>query len=66
MTQEMNKMFNRTMGNIRYYLLSSYHIGMKTWLACNRIAIWLIEHPKVIHFVKNIDNFMELYNFLFA
>lgn len=54
------------MGNIRYYLLSSYHIGMKTWLACNRIAIWLIEHPKVIHFVKNIDNFMELYNFLFA
>ncbi len=63
MTQEMNKMISRTMGNIRYYL---YHISMKTWLACNRLAIWLMEHPKVTHFINNIDNYIDLYYFFFA
>lgn len=67
MTQEMNKTFSRVMGNIRYRLfMLSYKICLKTMLVYNRFTIWFVEHPKVIRFIKNIDNYMELYNFFFS
>jgi hypothetical protein len=64
MTQETYKMISRIMGDIRYRLfMFLYQICLKTWLISNRICIWFMDHTIVLHFAKNIDNYMELYNF---
>jgi hypothetical protein len=67
MTQEKKKKFSMAVGYIHNHLfMFSCQICMKTWFICNHIAFWLMEHPIAIHFVENIDNYMDLYNFFFA